>query len=58
MDKIEMTVEESRRAFIRKAGRAAVVAPAAALLINAAARQANALQVVDCSLSPICNDPI
>ena len=57
MSRIDNSADESRRAFIRKAGRAAVAAPAAALLINAAAQQAKAAQVVCASLAPIaCDD--
>lgn len=42
MDKSNL---ESRRAFVVRAGRAAVVAPAAALLINATTQKAKAISV-------------
>lgn len=42
MDKSNL---ESRRAFVVRAGRAAVVAPAAALLINATTQKAKAISI-------------
>ena len=42
---MEKKTLESRRAFVVRAGRAAVAAPAAALLINASTQKAKAIAI-------------
>lgn len=46
IDNDDRVINESRRAFLEKAGKAAAVAPAAALLLAAGTQSANA-QVAD-----------
>lgn len=42
---MEKKTQETRRAFVTRAGRAVVAAPAAALLLNATAEKAKAISV-------------